>query len=492
MQLTLPTSIFQLMLIGFLLAALPLSAALVSTFVQIDNLSAQMQLAVRDSTRAVEASRIIMAQTLNIERSTGQYIVLRDPVLLQRYENQREQLANAITKLENLPLDESFADRLKQLRVHEQALYHTLRAIADTPDPLTQNIPDKLAEQRNLAQLVRQIPLDVTLMITQQSSVTNQQVKQVQNLLLLQALSLIPLALFLAVIFSVLISRPLRRLGAAIHRLGAGEFTVPVNVGGPQDIRELSEHLDWLRNRLSSLDKQKQIFLHHVSHELKTPLTAIREGAELLRDEVVGTLNHEQAEVASILRESSLQLQTQVEALLNFNAALAQEKPLRQETIVLNVLLPDIIHKHRLAIRARKITVHTELQTVSLYGEREQICTLIDNLLSNAIKYSPDGGQIWLKLWAEDNDVNIEVIDTGPGISSEEREAIFEPFFQGKQLARSHVKGTGLGLAIAQRYTRLHGGNIKVRDYPAGAHLHVTLPLVLATTEQDRDERHSH
>ncbi|VAW89665.1 Sensor histidine kinase GlrK [hydrothermal vent metagenome] len=481
MRLTLPTSIFQLVLIGFLLAALPLAAALVSTFMQIDNLSAQMQLAVRNSARAVEASRIIMTQALNLERSTGQYLVLRDPVVLQRYENQRVQLLKAIARLEDLPLGDSLANRLKQLRAQEKSLYRTLLAIADGSDPLAKSLPQNLAEQRDLAQRVRQIPMEVTLMITQQSNVMSQQVRQVQDLLLLHALSLIPLALILAVIFSVLISRPLRRLGAAIHRLGAAEFTVPVNVGGPQDIRELSDHLDWLRIRLSGLDEQKRIFLRHVSHELKTPLTAIREGAELLRDEVVGTLNHEQAEVAIILRESSLQLQSQVEALLDFNAALAQEKPLRQEPIALHTLLPEVIDKHRLAMRARKIIVKTELQVVSLRGEREQIRTLVDNLLSNAIKYSPDGGQIWLKLWAEDNQANIDIIDSGSGIGAEEQERIFEPFFQGKELARGHVKGTGLGLAIAQRYARLHRGDINVQDSAAGAHLHVTLPL--ATTE---------
>jgi len=82
-RLSLPTSIFQLALIGFLLATLPLSIALVNTFVQIDRLSAQMQLAVSDSAQAVEASRTIMAQVLNMERSTGQYLVLRDPAVLQ-------------------------------------------------------------------------------------------------------------------------------------------------------------------------------------------------------------------------------------------------------------------------------------------------------------------------------------------------------------------------------------------------------------------------
>jgi len=80
----------------------------------------------------------------------------------------------------------------------------------------------------------------------------------------------------------------------------------------------------------------------------------------------------------------------------------------------------------------------------------------------------------------ENDEVCIDVIDTGPGISSEERGQVFEPFFQGQQLAKGHVKGTGLGLAIAQRYARLHRGNIEARDSQTGAHLRVTLPSVSA------------
>jgi len=452
MRLTLPTSIFQLALIGFFLAALPLAAALVNTFVLIDKLSVQMQLAVRDSSRAVEASRIIMTQVLNMERSTGQYLVLRDPAVLQRYEDQRSQLAKAMTHLEDLNLTESLAKRLSQLRQQEEALYQKLHEVAGMPTKLPTGLPQKLAEEHDLTRLARPIPFEVTQMIAEESNAMTRQVEDVQRQLLWQALGLIPLALILAIIFSVLISRPLRRLGAAIRRLGAGELATVVAVG-------------------------KQAFLHHVSHELKTPLTAIREGVELLREEVVGTLNSEQTEVADILRESSLQLQAQVEALLNFNAALAQRSLLRQETVELHTLLPEIIDKHRLALQARKISVHSELQAVSLCGEREQLRTLLDNLLSNAIKYSPDGGQVRLSLRIENDQARIDVTDEGPGIPSAEQQRIFEPFFQGRQSPRSHVKGTGLGLAIAQRYARLHRGDITVQENGAGAHLRVTLPL---------------
>ncbi len=480
MRLALPTSIFQLALIGFFLAALPPSIALVNTFIRIDKLSAQMQLAVHDSTQAVEAGRIIMTQVLNLERSSGQYWVLHDPAVLQRYEGQREQLSEAMSRLEavvpgeTLVPDGVLSMRLRQIYEYEKQLYQQLRTVVDG---LSQETASPLTKQYDLTRLAQTIPFEVTQMISAQSNQMTLQVKQVQRLLLLQALALIPLALILAVIFSVLIIRPLRHLGAAIRRLGAGEFSTVVTVSGPQDIRELGEHLDWLRLRLSELDEQKRLFLHHVSHELKTPLTSLREGAELLRDEVVGNLNDEQREVADILRDNSLQLQAQVEALLNFDAALAQEALQHQEIIALHTLLPEIIDKHRLALRARGIEVLTALQPVNLYGEREQVRTLLDNLLSNAIKYSPRDGKVQLRLRKEDEQVCVEVLDDGPGIDKALSRQIFEPFFQGPQLARSHVKGTGLGLAIAQRYARLHGGSIEVQDSEGGAYLRVTLPL---------------
>ncbi len=232
MRLTLPTSIFQLALIGFFLAALPLAAALVNTFMLIDKLSVQMQLAVRDSSQAVEASRIIMTQVLNMERSTGQYLVLRDPAVLQRYQDQRSQLAKAMGQLETLPLTESLAQRLSQLRQQEEALYRKLQEVAGMPAKLPPELPKRLRQEHDLTRLARPIPFEVTQMIAEESNAMTRQVEEVQRQLLWQALGLIPLALILAVVFSILISRPLRRLGAAIRRLGAGELTTAVAVGG--------------------------------------------------------------------------------------------------------------------------------------------------------------------------------------------------------------------------------------------------------------------
>ena len=115
--------------------------------------------------------------------------------------------------------------------------------------------------------------------------------------------------------------RPLHKLERAIARLGEQRFDEPVEVGGPADFRQLGHQLDWLRQRLAELEADRERMLRHVSHELKTPLTALREGVALLREEVPGPLGTAQFEVVSILQNSVITLQRQIEGLISLNAA---------------------------------------------------------------------------------------------------------------------------------------------------------------------------
>jgi two-component system sensor histidine kinase GlrK len=131
----------------------------------------------------------------------------------------------------------------------------------------------------------------------------------VQRLPFIQAMALIPLALVVAIVFTVVITKALREICQAIRRLGSGDFSLPIHVSGPRDIQKISENMEWLRSRLNDLDRKKIRFLQHVSHELKTPLTVIREGSSLLNEGIVGQLTAEQAEVAEIICSNSQQLQ---------------------------------------------------------------------------------------------------------------------------------------------------------------------------------------
>ena len=144
--------------------------------------------------------------------------------------------------------------------------------------------------------------------------------------------AVVPVIFILAGIFTALIVRPLQAISNAIRRLGEDDYTTPVIVNGPHDVEMLGERLDWLRLQLTELEEQKVRFLRHMSHELKTPLTGLREGAELLADEVVGPLNEDQRQVVSIMQDNSKMFQSLIENLVNFNHAVSRDLELHFRT----------------------------------------------------------------------------------------------------------------------------------------------------------------
>ena len=479
-----PTSILKLTLIGFSIVVIPLIVALLSTIMQVEKLSERIQANVLNAAETVETSRILLSQVIALERSAQQFLVLQDPAVFERYEEQRKQLYEVVGDLSGLELNRETRDRLLLVAGTEQQLYDRLRQDAPVDD---QNIEETLKTLPALAELARPMPFEIGQAIARQTDQVSQQAYELRQLLLGQAVALTPLAVILAIGFSLLIARPLRQISAGIRKLGDGDLLQPIQISGPQDIRDLGERLEWLRHRLQELEQQKTMFLRHVSHELKTPLTAIREGIELLNDGVVGNVTPDQAEVITILRTSSRQLQDQIENLLKFNMALAERSLARQVPVHLDELFREVIRNQTLALRARSVTIAKQLQRTVVCGDPEQLRTIVDNLLSNAIKYSPAGGTIRITLDHDDDSATFGVEDEGPGIDASERDRVFDAFYQGRSTPGGHVKGTGLGLAISERYVRLHDGRIEILDAPCGAHVRVTLPLEMERCQAEAD-----
>ena len=126
---------------------------------------------------------------------------------------------------------------------------------------------------------------------------------------------------------------------------------------------------------------------------------------------------------------------------------------------------------------ARNIQLPLQLEPVTVSGDRPQLKTAFDNLLGNAVKFVPDDGAIGVQMKVKTSKVNVLVEDNGPGVSEEDRAQIFQPFFQGKQQARSAVKGSGLGLAISREYVENGGGTLRLLPRSHGARFSLTLPL---------------
>jgi two-component system, NtrC family, sensor histidine kinase GlrK len=252
-----------------------------------------------------------------------------------------------------------------------------------------------------------------------------------------------------------------------------------VSVQGPQDLRYVGQRLEWLRTRLSELEQQQTRFLRHVSHELKTPLTAVREGAELLRDNVGGKLSPEQQDIVRIVRDNTLQLQKLIEDLLAYHQTRAME-PATLGPVAMSDVVARVVHEQQLAALARMLSLETQFVPAIVVGDAERLRTIVDNLVSNAIKYSPRSGVIDLRLGSEGGDAVLDVIDQGPGVAPDDRGRIFDSFYQGLAPAEGRVKGSGLGLAIAREYAIAHGGRIELKDRAdgeRGAWFRLWLPL---------------
>jgi two-component system sensor histidine kinase GlrK len=312
--------------------------------------------------------------------------------------------------------------------------------------------------------------------------------EQVQRGLIVLVFLSTAVALTIALALTRYIARPISEIDGAIRQLGGADFSQPIAVRGPEDLRYLGRRLDWLRRRLDEFETQKNRFLRHVSHELKTPLTALREGTELLHDQVAGPLAPTQRQVVGIMRDNSVKLQRLIEELLDYQRALHAAASLEVKLVSLSALVQEAAQAHELAAQAKGVRLAIDAQAATLEADPQKLRSILDNLISNAVKFTPPGGTVTVRARSGGpnaaGEAVIEVLDTGPGVPAEERESIFNLFFRGraKADAASRVKGSGLGLAIARELVEAHGGQIAVIADDAaggpkpGAHFRVTLP----------------
>jgi two-component system sensor histidine kinase GlrK len=475
-----PRSFLKFILLGFLLVSLPLLYALIELIVSLDRLGTQSQQAVLQAAQAGRASRQLYEQAITLERVVRQQLILEDPQLVEDYGRLRQEFRQTSQQLQQLPLDPAQVTQLEKLTDVESRLYQLLKT-SPRPPEANRALADGYADLAEGAQS----------MLTASSRLTEREIERLQQTAAegrktwgYLALAAGMIALALAIVFAVLIARPIRQLDLAIRQMGTADFTHAVEVNGPQDMRYLGQRLEWLRTRLHELETQQTRFLRHVSHELKTPLTAVREGAELLRDRVGGELSDEQREIVRIVRENTLQLQKLIEDLLNYH----QTRNIEPQTlgpVPLADVVRRVVREHKLAALARMVSFEAKLKPVIVIGDPERIRAIVDNLLSNAIKYSPRSGLVALRLAMEDSAAVLDIIDQGPGVDPADRPRIFDSFYQGPPAPEGRIKGSGLGLAIAREYAMAHGGRIELLDRTdgkRGAHFRLWLPLAAETS----------
>ena len=473
MQLYYPRSFLKLILAGFSLAVLPLIFALINNAFSIHQLATHSQRVVYQAVQATQNSRFLIEQITNMERSVRQFAIIGEPSLLQGYGLANERFVDTARRMATLPLDARQKQALEALRAREAALFDRIGQSGAKAEV----IRSAVAELAALSEVARALDEQGNLLVDREVDTMQKMAGEVQRFIYWQLLALVPIALLLVVAATLLISKPIAQLESAIQKLGEGRFDTRVTVNGPADLESLGRQLDWLRLRLLDLEQQKSRFLRHVSHELKTPLTALREGVELLSDEVTGKMSAGQFEIARILRQNTLRLQKLIEDLLNYHSAQFHTSAMTFSQFDLKAMVMRVAQQHSLTMRSKNMSLKLSASDLQIEADENKIEAIIDNLLSNAIKFSPVGGTIRVQLRRRGSDAVIDVMDEGPGISPEENRRVFEPFYQGNTAYTGPVKGTGLGLAIVREYATAHQGSAEIiYDGNPGAHLRVVLP----------------
>jgi len=483
-SLSLPNSIFtigalsikKLTLLGFTLVALPLVLALIYSTTQVNLMSKQSAQAILSVVALTKVNRELSETQLKLERYASQYIVLKDVELKGDYLSQEAQ----ILVLVNDDLAVYKDDELAQSSQEFSSIIENINELisAETIDDNTLEIIQN--QFVALTDVSREIHIRSDELINNQASKIDKTAKQVSDTILISLL-IIPMISIIAGVFIYLITTPLKVLIEKIQSLEKGDFDKEIKLRGSPEIREIADALEIMRLRLHALELQKSSFIRHISHELKTPLAAIREGTELLYDNSVGKLNDEQQEICYIIKDSVNRLQRLIEDLLNFNIVLDSTSLQDSEKISLQVLLDNVLSDHKLDIKRKKLAINQVNEEVVIYSNAKQLKVVLDNILSNAIKYSSDHDTISIYTEFKNKQLQLFIVDNGPGINSDIKDKIFDAFYQGPSPENSQIKGSGLGLTIVKELLMRLNGEISIESNSLnnkGTRVQITLPRV--------------
>ncbi|MFF4615256.1 ATP-binding protein [Nonomuraea jabiensis] len=281
------------------------------------------------------------------------------------------------------------------------------------------------------------------------------------------------LAVGVSVLVATRLTRPMRAVTAAARQMRAGDGSARVMVHAKGEVGELGAAFNEMSEHLDRMEQQRKAMVSDVSHELRTPLSNIRGWLEATQD---GVAELDPALTASLVEEAMV-LQHIIDDLQQLALADAGKLRLHPEPVDVADLLEQIATVYRAAAAGLMVTVEVTGRP-HLDADPVRLRQAVGNLLTNALRHTPAGGRVSLRAYADgDDDVLIEVADTGPGIAPEHLPYVFDRFWRAEKSRSRQTGGSGLGLAIVRQLAEAHGGSAAVRSEPArGATFVLRLP----------------
>jgi signal transduction histidine kinase len=273
-----------------------------------------------------------------------------------------------------------------------------------------------------------------------------------------------------------------------MQRLDANTPTPLTQATIPSDPRVVAQEaqLRAAHERIAELearDNLKTQFLANISHDLRTPLTAVITHAEILRDGILGQLTERQLDSIGGIINGGRQLLDQVGEILTYARGAANQLTISPSRFHLADVLSQLAALNESLVSKKGLTLVTDVarDVEPVTADREKVAHIVGNLLGNAIDFTPTGGRVWVRarhaVGTHGNECLVEVGDTGIGIDAEHHDLVFREFAQVDSSASRPHHGTGLGLTIARKLVELHGGRIWLEsELGSGSRFYFTIP----------------
>ena len=257
-------------------------------------------------------------------------------------------------------------------------------------------------------------------------------------------------------------TQPLRDMAQAARRMETGDYSTRVHTTSRDEVGQLATAFNRMSEELEHLEQSRRDLVANVSHELKTPITAIRAHLENLLDGV----EQPAPETLQVMLAQSERLGRLVEALLDLSKLESGEVPLRREDVTLEPLVDQVVSEIEVARPERGVRLERELarDLPAVDADRERVHQVLFNLVDNAVRFTPPGGEVRVSAYRHNGSVEIKVADTGVGIPAEHLPRLFERFYRVDTARSREDGGTGIGLAIARSVVEMHGGHIRAES----------------------------
>ncbi len=460
--------IFPRLTAGYLIVLLLLGASNIFAIGKLAQLNTLILSSYNEEIPLFDSEKKLVDSIFSQRRFEQKYILTGDPLLYDQFLAAKTDFEKTLAEIQAIPLSLSQAASLKIIS-ESLRRYHSL--VAAEGKELQENrsydgnwykaqkekAADAILEEvKKLDEFSRKAFYNKSLIVSDAGALA-------RRVAVLSFTITVLLVILLSFFVTRSIANPLLKLVKKTRDIQTGLFDSDLDVSAPPEIRELTEAFNLMCNRLREIDRIKTDFFAMISHELRTPITTIKEGASLLMEGACGSTTEKQNRLLTIIAAESNRLTTLVNSILDLSRMEAGMREYNFEHRSIGPLLEQVINEISPYAEAKGIHLENSISAdiSSCRMDPDSILDALRNLIGNAVKFTPDKGRILIKADPLQGGVRVSISDSGPGIPAEKLTAIFE-----KYESSDKKKGTGLGLAIVKHIVTAHGGKVWAENDP--------------------------